>query len=266
MGNESKHRDRIAKLEANTKLNDLLRRWTSGDREALNELMPRVRAELEAIATRSAGPLDHVYQPTALVNEVFTKLTGNRPIGWQHRALFFSFAAEQVRRILVDQAQNHGSDAPLSLATSTMSEVEGPDAQANRGLRLTVLDEALNELEKVNPGQSKVVEMRYFGGLSHEEIAAVLGVSVEAVSRAWKMARLWLRQRMERMEQPEPRGEGAELDRKISTLYKEIDALIARNHPGLNRQIAAKRRELETLQAQRRRVRGDSNDIVRRPQ
>lgn len=171
----------------------LLNDWGRGNQQALDKLLPLVYDELRRLAAsylRRERP-DHTLQPTALVHEAYFRLIGQREVSWQNRAHFFGIAAQAMRRILVDHARSHlyakrgGGAQKLSL-----DEAMGvPDQQ---GVELTALDEALNKLETIDPRQSRIIELRYFGGLSIEATAEVLGISPATVKREWSMARAWL--------------------------------------------------------------------------
>lgn len=178
----------------------LLQEWRSGRQEALDRLMPLVYDELHAIASRHmakewrVGPL----QTTALVSEAFLKLVGQRDVDWQNRAHFFAIAATLMRRILVDNARReqrpkHGAGAvavPLENATPVIgpANVDTVDALA--------LDAALQKLEVLDPEQARIVELRFFGGLTVEETADVVGASPATVKREWSLAKGWLYREM----------------------------------------------------------------------
>jgi RNA polymerase sigma-70 factor (ECF subfamily) len=171
----------------------LLQTWGQGDASALERLIPLVFEELRQIAGRmfqreSEG---HTLQPTALVNEVYLRLMDQRKVRWQNREQFFGVAALMMRRILVDyakgrQAAKRGSGAPKVPLDETIAVPE------LRDLDVVALDEALSRLAEFDARQGRIVEMRFFVGLSHEEIAEVLGISVTTVKREWRTARLWL--------------------------------------------------------------------------
>src|SRR3954471_163198 len=171
----------------------LLHDWSQGDTAALERLIPLVFEDLRQIAGRlfqreSDG---HTLQPTALVSEVYLRLMDQRKIHWQNRQQFFGVAALMMRRILVDyakgrQAAKRGSGAPKVPLDETIAVPE------LRDLDVVALDEALTQLAEIDPRQGRIVEMRFFMGLSHEEIAEVLGISVTTVKREWRTARLWL--------------------------------------------------------------------------
>jgi RNA polymerase sigma-70 factor (ECF subfamily) len=171
----------------------LLQDWGEGDPSALERLIPLVFEDLRQIAGRmfqreSDG---HTLQPTALVNEVYLKLTNQRKMHWQNREQFFGVAAMMMRRILVDyakgrQAAKRGSGAPKVPLDETIAVPE------LRGVDVVALDEALSRLAELDPRAGRIVEMRFFMGLDNEEIGEVLKVSVTTVKREWRTARIWL--------------------------------------------------------------------------
>jgi len=171
----------------------LLIAWGEGDRGAGEALAPILARELHRVAARyMAGEgAGHVLQATALVNEAYLRLIDWKSVQWQNRAHFFGIAAQMMRRILVDyarerQRKKRGGDA-LRVSLSKADDV--PVASAGD---FVALDEALSALEKLSPRQSRTVELRFFGGLSLEEAAEVMGVSVGTVRRDWSLARAWL--------------------------------------------------------------------------
>lgn len=174
----------------------LLNEWSRGDREALERLMPLVFDELRQLARSyfRHEPDGHTLQPTALVNEVYMRLVEQRKVEWDNRSQFFAFAALLMRRILVDHAKARltskrgGGVAKLPLKEALAVGEEPLDLD----LDLLALDEALGELAALDSRQARVVELRFFAGLTHEEIGDVLGVSVTTVKRDWRTARLWL--------------------------------------------------------------------------
>jgi RNA polymerase sigma factor (TIGR02999 family) len=177
----------------------LLVAWGRGDEAALARLVPLVHGELHRIASRlMAGERSgHSLQATALVNEAYLRLVDAQQIRWQDRAHFLAMSARLMRRILVDHArsknyQKRGGDA----VKVTFDELQVPGAEPSRDL--AALDDALEALAKQDERKSRVVEMRFFGGLSVEETAAVLGVSVETVMRDWKFAKSWLLRELKR--------------------------------------------------------------------
>ena len=171
----------------------LLRAWAGGDRGALDQLTPRVYRELRRVAGKfmqNENP-HRTLQATALVHEAYLKLIEVDNVGWQHRAHFFAVAAQMMRRILLDQARRRGA-AKRGGAAKCVNLDEIPDLNSARGAQLTALDDALNRLAEVDPRKARVVELRFFGGLSVEETAAVLSVSQGTVLRDWRLARAWL--------------------------------------------------------------------------
>jgi len=174
-------------------ITELLKAWGKGDKAALDELTPLCYRELRRIAhrhMRQERP-GHSLQTSALVNEAFLRLTDWENVDWQNRAHFFAMAARIMRNILVDLAKRrqrakHGADA-LRVSLSAASRVP-----QERSADLIALDEALDALTRHSERRSKVVELRFFGGLNIEETAEVLGVSPETVSRDWNLARAWL--------------------------------------------------------------------------
>jgi RNA polymerase sigma factor (TIGR02999 family) len=176
----------------------LLVAWRDGNPQALDELIPIVYAELRRIARqRLRGERSgHSLQPTALTHEAFLRLFGARQVDWQDRAHFFAVASQLMRRILVEHARNRGAAKRGGGATRvTLDEVDAPAESAD--VDVVALHEALARLEAVDPRQSRIVELRYFGGLSIEETAEVLGASPATIKRDWRVAKLWLRRALE---------------------------------------------------------------------
>jgi RNA polymerase sigma-70 factor, ECF subfamily len=185
-------------MESPEHVTQLLVDWSNGDQSALDKLMPVVYDELRRLAgnylrRERAG---HTLQPTALVNEAYLKLVDQRHARWQNRAQFFGVAAQLMRRILVDharvrQAQKRGGSDHQQLSLSHADRVaEKP------GVDLLALHEALNDLAKIDEQQSRIVELRFFGGLTIEETAEVLEISHATVERDWTLARAWLRREL----------------------------------------------------------------------
>ena len=174
----------------------LLRAMQSGDPTASEKLLPLVYNELHRLAKsymRRERP-NHTLQPTALINETYLRLTGDT-INWQNRAHFVGVAANIMRRVLVDHARAHKA----GIRGGNLQRVEFEEGIAiskERSNEMLQLDDALNKLEEVNPRQAKVVELRYFGGLSVEEIAAILNIGPRSVEREWASARVWLFERI----------------------------------------------------------------------
>jgi RNA polymerase sigma factor (TIGR02999 family) len=174
-------------------ITQLLIQVTEGNQEAESRLIPLVYGELRRLARRymrNERP-DHTLQATALVHEAYLRLAGQKDISWQNRAHFFGVAANAMRRILVDHARakqakkRGGDDQKVSFDEAVPVQPEAPQD-------FLALDEALERLAKRDPRQARIVELRYFGGLSEEETAEVLGISVRTVKRDWKVARAWL--------------------------------------------------------------------------
>jgi len=171
----------------------LLKKWSGGDQSALDQLMPLVHQELRRMAHQymQREKPGNMLQTTALVNEAYMKLVDQTQIDWQSRSHFFGIAARLMRRILVDQARNqhrlkrggHALQISLSEAESVLHE---------QAVNVIALDDALTTLAEINSRQSEIVELRFFGGLSIEETAKVLGVSPGTVMRDWTYARAWL--------------------------------------------------------------------------
>ena len=171
----------------------LLRAWAGGDRDALDQLAPRVYRELRRLAGKFVQDENghRTLQATALVHEAYLKLVEVDNVDWQHRAHFFAVAAQMMRRILLDQARRRTA-AKRGGPAGHVNLDEVPDLDSSRGARLIALDDALHRLAEVDPRKARVVELRFFGGLKAEETAAVLGVSEETVLRDWRLARAWL--------------------------------------------------------------------------
>jgi len=174
-------------------LTELLSDWQQGDQTALSKLTPLVYDELRRIAHRyvQRERNGHTLETTALVNEAYLRLAGQKKIEWQNRAHFFAVTAQMMRHILIDHARRrqyakHGGDA------RQVSLEEAETMSQERAGELVALDEALDELAKLDVRKSRVVELRYFGGLDLEETAHVLEVSVMTVRRDWRVAKAWL--------------------------------------------------------------------------
>ena len=177
-------------------ISELLKAWSDGEPGAADEIMPLVYGELRRQARRylRRERANHTLQSTALVHEAYIRLVGQRDVTWQNRAHFFGIAAEMMRRILVNYAlraacEKRGGEAVTIAVDCGSFQIADRTADVN----LIELDEALNRLADLDGRQAKVVELKYFGGLSIEETAEVLGVSNATVKREWNMARAWLR-------------------------------------------------------------------------
>jgi RNA polymerase sigma factor (TIGR02999 family) len=180
-------------MNAPPNITQLLASWRDGDQAALDALTPMVHQELHRLASSyMAGERPgHVLQATALVNEAYLRLVDWRDVRWQNRAHFFGVAAQIMRRILVDVARTRDR-AKRGAGQIHVSLSEAADVPAGPAIDLVALDDALKTLEAMNPRQSRVVELRFFGGLSLEEAAHVLDVSVGTVRRDWSLAQAWL--------------------------------------------------------------------------
>ncbi len=183
---------------ASHNVTQLLLAWQHGEAAALDELMTVVYDELRRLA---AGRLrqeraDHTLQPTALVNEVYLQLVDQRQVNWQNRAHFFGAVAEIMRRLLVDHARRHLAEkrGAGALKVSLTNVAVVPDTEPD--IDVILLDQALTELASLDPPLARLVELRYFGGLSVEETAEVLSLSPATIKRHWQTAKSWLHQRM----------------------------------------------------------------------
>jgi RNA polymerase sigma factor (TIGR02999 family) len=178
-------------------ITQLLAEWREGNQSALDELYPLVYDELHRLARRymSRERAGHTLQTTALINEAYVRLVDQKNVVWANRAHFFAISAQIMRRILIDHARRHayakrgGGARPVSLD-------EAASITPGIGTDMLRLDEALKSLAEMDPRRSQVVELRYFGGLNNEEIAGVLHVSENTVTRDWNMARAWLYQQL----------------------------------------------------------------------
>ncbi len=194
-------------------ITQLLLAWSDGDRQALDRLVPLVYTELHRIAARSLRRENegHTLQPTALVNEAFLKLFDQSRIDWQNRLHFFGVAANLMRRILIDHARRHLADkrggdvvkVPLESLFNVSEDTLATgrlDWSDDKLVELLSLDEALNKLERLDPDKCRVVECRYFFGLTVEETAAALNVSAATVVREWRGARAFLHRALAKKE------------------------------------------------------------------
>ena len=180
----------------------LLLAWGGGDRSAGERLLPAVYAELKHQAARAmrGERSGHTLEPTALVHEAYLRLVDQRRAEWRSRAHFFGVAAQVMRRVLVDHARGrHAAKRGGAMERVTLGDADGaaasPDAPGG-GVGVLALHDALDRLAAFDPEQARVVELRYFGGLSIDETAAALGVSAATVKREWAIARAWLRREL----------------------------------------------------------------------
>jgi RNA polymerase sigma factor (TIGR02999 family) len=180
----------------------LLQDWSSGNKAALDSLTPVVYDELRRLANvyLRRERQDHTLQATALVHEAYMKLVDQRQVRWQNRAHFFGIAAQMIRRILVDHARGVRA-AKRGGGAVALSIDEALGVSEKRDFELEALDDALETLSKVDPQQARVVELRFFTGLSIEETAEVLGISESTVKRDWISAKAWLFRQLSRVPQ-----------------------------------------------------------------
>ncbi|HTS60908.1 MAG TPA: sigma-70 family RNA polymerase sigma factor [Candidatus Acidoferrales bacterium] len=179
-------------------LTQLFLRWRDGDKRALDEMTPVLYGELRRLARRflAAERPDHTLQPTALVHEAYLRLIDQHAVDWRNRAHFLAMAATMMRRILINHAQAHkAAKREGSVQMVALDEAFG--VHLDPRLDLLHLNTTLERLTSLDEQQGRVVELRYFGGLSVDETAEVLGVSPATVKREWSTARLWLMQQME---------------------------------------------------------------------
>ena len=172
----------------------LLIAWSSGDKAALDKLMPLIHQELRQLAHRymSRERPGHTLQTTALVNEAYLRLINRKDVHWQNRTHFFAIAAELMRTILVDHARSHA----YAKRGGGLRKIELDEAMIvskERAAEVVALDEVLKELANIDPQQSRIVELRFFGGLTIEETAEVLGLSPATIKREWSTAKAWLK-------------------------------------------------------------------------
>lgn len=179
---------------SSNEITQLLTAWGNGDQNALDQLMPLVYSELHRLAhrhIRKERP-GHTLQTSALLNEAFLRLVDQRDVTWKSRSHFFAIAAQMMRRILVDYARSRGSAKRAGNARQVSFDEE-LIVSRERSKEILALHDALNELTLIDPRKGKVVELKYFGGLSIEETAEVLEVSPGTVMRDWTLSKAWLR-------------------------------------------------------------------------
>ena len=193
-----------------TPVTELLVRWRSGDHDALQALMPLVYDEMRRLAhryLRRERP-GHTLQSTALVHEAFVRLTGNAPPQWEDRAHFFGIAAHLMRQILVEYARSRNAGQARRRGRQAEHR-QRRGAAARPDLDIVALDDALNDLARIDAQQSRVVELRFFSGLSIEDTAQVMGISESTVKRDWNTARVWLFRELDRTQQARTAGHDA---------------------------------------------------------
>jgi RNA polymerase sigma factor (TIGR02999 family) len=182
-------------------ITQLLERWSQGDEEALDQLMPLVYDELHRLAGAylRRERREHILQPTALVNEAYLKLVRQQNIQWQNRAQFFGVAAQLMRRILVDHARANNADKRGGDQVNVSLENIGAFG-TQPTTDVLALHDVLNRLAEIDPDQSRIVELRFFGGLTIIEAAEVMQVSHSTVEREWKIAKAWLKRELTKSE------------------------------------------------------------------
>jgi len=191
MGANPQHR--VPVHAASAEVTTLLTQLVDGDPQAASRLVPLVYSELRQIAARfmRRERVDHTLQTTALVHEAYLKLVEQTPASWQNRAHFFAIAAQVMRHILIDHARGHGREKRGGGQTVIQLD-EGLVFSPEQSSELLEVDAALQRLAELDPRQGKIVELRFFGGLTVDETAAVLGISPKTVKRDWSVAKAWL--------------------------------------------------------------------------
>jgi RNA polymerase sigma factor (TIGR02999 family) len=184
-------------MSTQTEVTQLLLDWAAGDEAALEQLLSAIYEDLhrQAVGCLRHERAGHTLQPTALINEVYLKLVDQSRVRWRNRSQFFAVAAQLMRRILVDYARRRGRDKRGGGAVRVPLEAV-PGVGGERDVDLVALDEALEELAELSPRQSRVVELRFFAGLTIDETAEVLEISPATVKIDWRMARAWLFRRL----------------------------------------------------------------------
>ena len=187
-------------IRSSEAITQLLKKWSNGDKKALDQLMPLVYDELHRLAESylRRERREHTLQPTALLNELFLKFFDQNSMSWQNRAQFFGVAAQIMRRILVDHARAHysakrGGDRFAVSLRDVAAFGAQPDAD------LLALHDVLNRLEEIDPGQGRIVELRCFGGLTIKETAEVMGISHATVEREWRTAKAFMKRELTRV-------------------------------------------------------------------
>jgi RNA polymerase sigma factor (TIGR02999 family) len=177
----------------------LLKQWSAGRASALDDLLPLVYRELKAMAARRLRRerSDHTMQATDLVHEAFLRLVGQHNASWNDRAHFFAIAAQAMRRVLVDHARRTGAEKRISPSQKVPLDA-APPLSSEPDVSVLEVDQALERLTAVDERQARVVELRFFGGLTVAETAEVMSISEATVAREWRMARAWLRREIER--------------------------------------------------------------------
>jgi RNA polymerase sigma-70 factor (ECF subfamily) len=178
-------------------ITELLEQWSGGNQTALDKLYPLVYEELRRLARSymKREPKGHTLQTTALINEAYVRIVDQKSVHWQNRSHFFAISAQIMRRILVDHARRY-LHAKRGGGARRVSLDEAMIVATERSEEVLMLDEALNNLARMDPRRCQVVELRYFAGLNNQEIASVLHISENTVMRDWNLARAWLYQQL----------------------------------------------------------------------
>ena len=194
---------------ATTDLTGLLRAWSAGDSGAGDKLIPLVYQELRHQAARylSRERPNHTLRPTALVNEAYLRLARQRRVVWQDRAQFFGVSATVMRRLLVDHARQHAASKRGAWpCIVSLDDGESISITGSPDLDIIALNDALEELAAVDPIRARMIELRFFAGLTTDETAEAMGVSAASVTRGWRLARAWLHHRLTKGTAPPPHG------------------------------------------------------------
>jgi RNA polymerase sigma factor (TIGR02999 family) len=197
---ESNARRDMTEPAGPAEITELLREWSEGKEDVLDQLMPLVYAELRRQAARHLRRerRDHTLQTTGLIHEAYLKLVGQKSVKWESRTHFFAIASQAMRRILVDYARTRNRAKRGSDDVRISITAAGDIASEPKPVDLIALDEALTRLAAIDEQQSRVVELRYFSGLSLEETAAILNISRATAAREWSMAKAWLHRELSR--------------------------------------------------------------------
>lgn len=192
----------VVQQNSSNPVTELLVRWRDGDAQALDSLMPLVYAELRRLAHYylQRERSDHTLQSTALVHEAYLRLAGKSPPQWQNRAHFFGIAAHIMRQILVEYARAHGAAKRGGASACKVTLDDALEIQEKTDVDVIALDGALDRLSELDPQQSRIVELRFFAGLTIEDTSEVMGISAATVKRDWTSARAWLHREIARSE------------------------------------------------------------------
>jgi RNA polymerase sigma-70 factor (ECF subfamily) len=186
-------------VSSRTDVTELLKRAQAGDRDSLDSILPMVYDELRAVARRQLAleRSDHTLQPTALVHEAYIRLLEQTQVDWQNRLHFFSIASQMMRRILVNYAVERNAKKRGDGATKVQLDDAASFGKPDETLDIVLLDQVLESLATLDERQARIVELRFFGGMTIEETAAVLEISPATVKREWQMAKAWLQVQMQ---------------------------------------------------------------------